>query len=152
FSLEALIKQVQIWKFQGQKIVFTNGCFDILHYGHIQLITQAASLGNKLIIGLNADVSVKKLKGPNRPIFQESTRAKMLASLLLVDGVVLFKEETPEILIQTLLPDVLVKGGDYSLTSIVGANSVLENGGRVEIIPLIPGLSTTNIEKRIIEW
>ena len=138
------------WKFFSKKIVFTNGCFDLLHAGHIHSLNQAAALGDKLIVGLNSDASVKRLKGENRPIQQEQNRALILASLSMVDAVVIFEEDTPLELIKKIMPDVLVKGGDYTPESIVGAKEVIANGGKVEIISLIPGLSTTNLEKAII--
>jgi D-beta-D-heptose 7-phosphate kinase/D-beta-D-heptose 1-phosphate adenosyltransferase len=139
------------WKFFGKKIVFTNGCFDLLHAGHIHSLNQAAALGDKLIVGLNSDASVKRLKGERRPIQQEQNRALILASLCMVDAVVIFEEDTPLELIKNILPDVLVKGGDYTPESVVGAKEVMANGGKVEIIPLVPGLSTTNLEALLIK-
>jgi D-beta-D-heptose 7-phosphate kinase/D-beta-D-heptose 1-phosphate adenosyltransferase len=136
-------------KFGKIKIAFTNGCFDILHAGHIHSLSQAASFADVLIVGLNSDASTKKLKGENRPINNEQNRALILASLVMVDAVVLFDEDTPHELIKSILPDVLVKGGDYTIDTIVGAKEVMANGGRVEIIPLVEGLSTTSILKKI---
>ncbi len=133
----------------NKKIVFTNGCFDILHAGHIHSLEQAAAFGDYLIVGLNSDKSINRIKGPERPINKEQDRALLLASLMVVDAVVVFEQETPLDLIQTVIPDVLVKGGDYTLESIVGAEDVLQNGGKVEIIPLIPGVSTTSLADRI---
>mgnify|MGYP000977724860 CR=1 FL=1 len=136
-------------KFGKIKIAFTNGCFGILHAGHIHSLSQAASFADVLIVGLNSDASTKKLKGDNRPINNERNRALVLASLVMVDAVVLFDEDTPHELIKSILPDVLVKGGDYTIDTIVGAKEVMANGGRVEIIPLVEGLSTTSILKKI---
>ncbi len=134
------------WKFFGKKIVFTNGCFDLLHAGHIASLSQAADFGDILIVGLNSDASVKRLKGEHRPVQTEQNRATILASLYMVDAVVIFDEDTPLEIIKSIMPDVLVKGGDYTPETIVGAKEVMANGGKVEIIPLVPGLSTTNLE------
>ena len=131
------------------KIVFTNGCFDILHYGHIHYLASAKDQGDKLIIGMNADNSIKQLKGPNRPINDALTRYHLMAALSFVDLVVPFEEETPLSLIQLLLPNVLVKGGDWAPTSIVGAQDVLQHGGQVFSLPFVEGYSTTNIETKI---
>jgi len=129
--------------------VFTNGCFDILHRGHVEYLSRAADMGERLVIGLNTDSSVSRLKGPGRPVNDESARAMVLAALSFVDAVVLFDEDTPYELITLLRPDVLVKGSDYSLDQIVGADIVLAGGGRVETLDYIPGYSTTAIEERI---
>ena len=129
----------------GQKVVFTNGCFDILHKGHTTYLQSARKLGNALIIGLNSDESVNSLKGPGRPINNETDRAKVLLSLDFVDAVVIFNEETPQELIRELLPNVLVKGGDYNKNEIAGASDVEANGGEVKILPFLKGYSTTNI-------
>lgn len=134
---------------EGQKTVFTNGCFDILHYGHIYLLSRAADMGDKLIIGLNSDSSVCRLKGPNRPINHFENRATVLAALAFVDIVVPFEEDTPYSLIQEAQPDILVKGGDYQPGAVIGADIVQAKGGRVEIIPFVEGFSTTNIEEKI---
>jgi rfaE bifunctional protein nucleotidyltransferase chain/domain len=142
---EALSRQLNIWRSAGKKIVFTNGCFDILHRGHLDLIAKAADLGNVLVVGLNTDASVKRLKGPERPVTHEQDRIFQMASLLCVDAVCLFDEDTPEELIKTVNPDVLVKGGDYNVDTIVGANHVMSNGGKVEIIPIVEGYSTSNL-------
>ena len=136
---------VKAWKNKGQCIVFTNGCFDILHLGHVDYLEKAKLKGNKLIIGLNSDNSVKKLKGNQRPINSAITRSKMLAALEFVDMVIEFDEDTPLILIKNLLPDILVKGGDYTKENIVGADSVLTTGGTVEIIEFTEGYSTTKL-------
>ena len=150
YTLPELLKQVHIWRFLGKKIVFTNGCFDILHKGHISLLSKAADLGNILIVGVNTDASVKRLKkGPGRPINSEADRALLLSSLLFVDAVVLFDEDTPENLIHALLPNVLAKGGDYTIDTVVGAQAVLQHGGSVEIVPIVEGYSTTAIEKKL---
>ncbi len=129
----------------GKKIVFTNGVFDILHRGHIYSLSEAAKEGDYLIIGLNADVSVKRLKGESRPMNNEQSRALVLASLVMVDAVITFEEDTPLELIKSIMPDVLVKGGDYTVDQIAGAKEVIANGGRVVINPILEGFSTTAI-------
>lgn len=144
-NLQQLKKLCAIWRIKGSAIVFTNGCFDILHQGHIELIMQAANEGNRLVVVVNSNESVKRLKGVNRPINDEQSRALLLAALQFVDAVCIFDEDTPINLIKELLPDVLVKGGDYTLDNIVGASEVQSNGGRVVIIPTVDGFSTTNI-------
>lgn len=146
---QQLQQQLMRWRKFSKTIAFTNGCFDILHAGHIHSLSQAAAFADILIVGLNSDASAKKLKGENRPINQEQNRALLLASLVMVDAVVLFDEDTPYQLIHAILPDVLVKGGDYTIETIVGAKEVIANGGRVEIIELVEGLSTTSILKKI---
>lgn len=140
---------MDVWKYMGLKTVFTNGCFDIIHFGHIDYLARAASLGGKLVIGLNTDASVSKLKGPNRPVQDEKSRALILAALQFVDAVILFDEETPKELISFLIPDILVKGSDYSIDQIVGADVVLNNGGRVETMDFVPGYSTSKIIEKI---
>ena len=140
---------MDVWKYMGLKIVFTNGCFDIIHYGHIDYLARAASLGGKLIIGLNTDASVSKLKGPNRPIQDKQSRALILAAMQFVDAVILFDEETPQELISFLIPDILVKGSDYRIEQIVGADVVLNNGGKVETMDFVAGYSTSNIIEKI---
>jgi rfaE bifunctional protein nucleotidyltransferase chain/domain len=137
------------WKITGKKVSFTNGCFDILHPGHLFSIGQAAKEADYLIIGLNSDASIKRLKGEDRPINNTANRALVLANLVLVDAVVVFEEDTPYELITQLLPDVLVKGGDYTIDSIVGAKEVIANGGQVIINPIVEGFSTTNIIEKI---
>jgi len=149
FSREELARKCNIWRGAGKKIVFTNGCFDILHHGHLDLLAKAADFGNILILGLNTDSSVQRLKGPDRPVTNEQDRAFQVASLLCVDAVCLFDEDTPEALIEILKPDVLVKGGDYTIDKIVGASFVQNNGGKVEIVPFVEGYSTTSIIDRI---
>lgn len=142
---------VESWKRDGQKIVFTNGCFDILHAGHIQYLEAAAEKGDRLIVAVNSDESVSQLKGPTRPINVLNSRMYLLASLQCVDAVCSFDKETPIEMIRTLRPDVLVKGGDYHINDIVGAEDVIANGGIVEVIPFVEGFSTTKIESRILE-
>ena len=151
YSLPDLLKQVNIWKFTGKKIVFTNGCFDLLHLGHIDYLSKAADLGDVLIIGLNTDSSVNRIKGPMRPITNEDSRATLLAALSFVSAVVLFDEPTPFELISTIKPDVLVKGADYTVENIVGSDIVLANKGEVKTIDFLPGYSTSSIEKKIRE-
>jgi len=134
----------------GKKIVFTNGCFDLLHLGHIDYLTRAADLGDCLIIGVNSDISIRKIKGNNRPIQDEQTRALLIASLTFVKNVVLFDEETPYELLNIIQPDVLVKGGDYSdITKIVGYDIVTKKGGKVVSLPFVEGYSTTSIIEKI---
>jgi len=144
-------EQVSEWKSKGNTIVFTNGCFDILHRGHIELLMQASSFGDKLIVGLNSDQSVRKLKGEERPYNDQQSRALVLASLMFVDAVVLFDEDTPYNLIASIIPEILVKGGDYKENEIAGADIVKENGGKVIIVDLLKGYSTTLLGKRIRE-
>ena len=137
------------WRLFDQKIVFTNGCFDLLHYGHLHYLAAAKSLGDKLIIGINSANSVKKLKGNHRPINDDLTRYHLLASLSFVDALVEFDAATPYELIKTVQPNILVKGGDWQPEQIVGADLVLANGGSVKSLPFIEGYSTTNIEMKI---
>jgi D-beta-D-heptose 7-phosphate kinase/D-beta-D-heptose 1-phosphate adenosyltransferase len=137
--------RVDAWKKDGEKIVFTNGCFDILHLGHIRLLDFARGNGDRLVVGVNADASVRRLKGPTRPINDENDRAELLAALSAVDAVIVFGEDTPQALIEALKPDVLIKGADYSVEQIVGAEFVLANGGKVVRFDILPGKSTTNI-------
>jgi D-glycero-beta-D-manno-heptose 1-phosphate adenylyltransferase len=149
YSLEELENQVNAWKQAGEEVVFTNGCFDIIHRGHIEVLVQTADLGNRLIIGLNSDSSIQKLKGKNRPIIDEQSRAILLASFSFVDAVILFSEDTPINLIRTLKPDVLAKGGDYEISTIVGHKVVQENGGEVILVPFVDGFSSTTIIDKI---
>lgn len=148
-SLPDIIQKANQWKQEGKKIVFTNGVFDLLHKGHIFSLSQSAKQGDILIIGLNADSSVKRLKGDSRPINDQDARALLLASLMMVDAVIIFEEDTPIKLITLILPDVLVKGGDYTVDEIVGAKEVIANGGKVVINPILDGFSTTAIIKAI---
>jgi D-glycero-beta-D-manno-heptose 1-phosphate adenylyltransferase len=141
--------ECNIWRASGKKIVFTNGCFDILHHGHLVLLAEAAGMGNILIVGVNTDSSVQCLKGPGRPLTNEKDRAFQVAAMLCTDAVCLFDEDTPDALIRLIRPDVLVKGGDYTVEQVVGADFVKSYGGRVEIIPFVDGYSTTSIINRI---
>jgi len=145
FSLQQLQKQVASWRVTNKTIAFTNGCFDILHEGHIFSLTEAAKEADFLIIGVNSDSSVKKIKGPERPINNEKSRSLLLSNLAIVDAVIIFNEDTPLELIIALLPDVIVKGGDYTIEQIVGSKEVIANGGRVVINPIVEGFSTTGI-------
>ena len=150
-NAEAISFKIKEWKHAGLKIVFTNGCFDILHKGHVSYLASSADLGDKLVIGLNSDASVQRLnKSPNRPLQGEDSRAHVLASLSFIDGVVIFNEDTPLNLITSLLPEVLVKGADYKIEDIVGAQEVLANGGQVKTIEFINGYSTSAIEQKIL--
>jgi rfaE bifunctional protein nucleotidyltransferase chain/domain len=150
-SQEELTPQVIRWRLNSKTIAFTNGVFDILHEGHIAVLAKAASLADILIVGINSDASVKKLKGESRPVNHQQSRALLLASLIMVDAVVIFDEETPLELIKKIRPDVLVKGGDYTIDTIVGSNEVFATGGRVEIIPIEEGFSTTGIIEKILK-
>lgn len=145
-QLDELIKQ---WKDSGEKIVFTNGCFDIIHQGHIDYLAKAADLGTKLFIGVNTDNSVSRIKGPTRPIQDENSRLMILAAMEFTDAVILFDEDTPLKLIERIIPHVLVKGSDYKAEDIVGYEVVTSHGGRVETLDFLEGYSTTAIEKRI---
>jgi rfaE bifunctional protein nucleotidyltransferase chain/domain len=151
YNLTDLRNKVIEWRQHRQKIVFTNGCFDILHAGHVTYLAAAADAGDKLIIGLNADSSIRHLKGANRPVTHQDERALLLAALQFTDAVILFEEETPLRLITALQPDVLVKGGDYTEDTIIGAKEVKASGGMVKIIPFVAGLSTSGIIAKIKE-
>ena len=148
-TLSEAKKTVATWKAKGNKIVFTNGCFDILHLGHVDYLEKARGLGDKLILGLNTDDSVSRFKGTNRPIQDENSRARILAAFQFVDLVVFFNEDTPLDLISALVPDVLVKGSDYLAENIVGADVVIRHGGQVKTIEFVPGYSTTRIVEKI---
>ena len=150
-SLNEAKVQVDAWKFAGEKVVFTNGCFDILHRGHVEYLAEAKFLGSKLVLALNSDSSVRELKGAHRPIQTQDDRAAILDALESIDLVVIFDEDTPAKIIQTLLPDVLVKGSDYSTETIVGADTVIKNGGDVKVVPFRPGHGTSEILKKIIK-
>ena len=150
-TTDQIVRTREAWKAAGERIVFTNGCFDILHYGHLHYLAQARDLGDRLVIGVNNADSVRRLKGPNRPINDELTRAHLLAALEVVDAVVFFEDDTPLALIKAVMPDVLVKGGDWKPEQIVGADVVMQNGGEVKSLPFVDGYSTTNIEQKIIE-
>jgi D-glycero-beta-D-manno-heptose 1-phosphate adenylyltransferase len=149
YTTETIIKQVAAWRVRGQKIAFTNGVYDVLHEGHIHSLCEAAKQANKLIVGVNSDASTKRLKGPSRPINNQQARMLILASLLMVDAVVMFDNDTPIELIKAIMPDVLVKGGDYTVEQIVGSKEVIENGGKVVINSIIEGVSSTKIIERI---
>jgi rfaE bifunctional protein nucleotidyltransferase chain/domain len=148
FSWESLQKQLAVWRFKERKIVFTNGCFDILHLGHIEYLARARDLGGVLVIGLNSDDSVHRITGPHRPLNNEHARALTLASLFFVDAITVFEEETPYELIKVVRPDILVKGKDYKESEIVGSDIVKSYGGKIVTMELVKGYSTTNfIEK-----
>lgn len=138
------------WHAAGARIVFTNGCFDLLHYGHLHYLAQARDLGDRLVVALNSGDSVRRLKGPSRPINDELTRAHLMAALEIVDAVVFFETDTPLELIRTVQPDVLVKGGDWKPEQIVGSDIVLARGGKVLSLPFVSGYSTTKIEQKIL--
>lgn len=146
---ESIISQLAVWRFKDQKIVFTNGCFDILHRGHVDYLSKAADLGHVLIIGVNSDASTRNLKGPTRPINDEVSRAMLLAALHFTSAVILFDEPTPYYLINFIQPDILVKGADYKIEQIAGSDIVLAKGGQVITIELLPGFSTSSIEAKI---
>lgn len=148
---EQISATVKAWRAAGDRIVFTNGCFDILHYGHLHYLSQAHDLGQRLVVGLNSAASVSRLKGPHRPINDELTRTHLLAALEVIDAVVVFEDDTPLELIRLILPDVLVKGGDWKPEQIIGSDLVLAAGGEVKSLPFVAGYSTTNIEKKIKE-
>ena len=149
-QVELLKRTIAAWRMKELKIVFTNGCFDLLHRGHIDYLSKAADLGDVLIVGVNSDSSVKQLnKGANRPIQHENDRALILSSLQFIHAITIFNEDTPLELIKAIQPDVLVKGGDWKENEIVGADVVKANGGTVAVIPFVDGYSTTNIEKKI---
>jgi rfaE bifunctional protein nucleotidyltransferase chain/domain len=149
FSPREIVFQVNRWKLLSKTISFTNGCFDILHPGHIASLSDAAREADFLIVGLNSDLSANRLKGAGRPVLDQQSRALMLASLVMVDAVIIFEEDTPLDLIKMIQPDVLVKGGDYTIEQIVGAKEVVASGGRVVINPIIAGFSTTGILEKI---
>ncbi len=149
FSRSELVAERHLWKLQGKKVVFTNGCYDILHPGHVRLLERARSLGDVLILALNTDLSVQRLKGPSRPFFDENTRAALALHLEAVDAVTLFDEDTPRELIAATLPDVLVKGADWA-HFIAGREEVEAAGGQVHALPLEPGYSTTDIAAKIL--
>jgi D-beta-D-heptose 7-phosphate kinase/D-beta-D-heptose 1-phosphate adenosyltransferase len=148
-TLDQAKAMMHAWRITGKTISFTNGCFDILHPGHLFSIAQAAKEADYLIVGLNSDASIKRIKGLDRPINDTASRAIILANLAMVDAIVVFEEDTPYALITQLLPDVLVKGGDYTIDTIVGAKEVIANGGKVIINPIVDGFSTTNIIEKI---
>lgn len=149
FSPQDLATQIKLWRQQNLQVVFTNGCFDILHLGHIDYLEKARQLGDKLVVGLNTDASVRQLKGESRPINNEYARSRMLAALEFVDAVTFFGTTTPLELIQLLLPNILVKGSDYTVENIVGADVVIANGGQVKTIDLVAGYSTTGLVQKM---
>jgi len=148
-DIESLEKQVRTWQSQGDKVIFTNGVFDLLHLGHLNYLSEAKELGNRLIIAVNSDSSVKRLKGNERPINNEKMRSSLLATMEMVDGVIIFTNDTPLSVIKKILPDVLVKGGDYKVIDIVGYQEVIENGGEVKTLTYVEGFSTTDIIDKI---
>ena len=150
-TFESLVVQVKKWREESRTLVFSNGCFDLLHAGHVKYLQTAADFGDIFILGLNSDTSVRKLKGPTRPIMLQADRAFLLSALEAIDCVVIFDEETPARLIETVIPDVLVKGGDYIAQEIVGYDTVTKNGGRVEIVPFLEGKSTSSMINSIME-
>jgi D-glycero-beta-D-manno-heptose 1-phosphate adenylyltransferase len=149
YTSKEIVFQVNRWKLLNKTVSFTNGCFDILHPGHLASLSDAAREADFLVVGLNSDGSAHRLKGEGRPVLDEKSRALMLASTMIVDAVVIFDEDTPLDLIETIRPDVLVKGGDYTIEQIVGAKEVISAGGRVVINPILPGFSTTGIIGKI---
>ncbi|MBL0232773.1 MAG: D-glycero-beta-D-manno-heptose 1-phosphate adenylyltransferase [Chitinophagaceae bacterium] len=149
YDRQSMIRRVAQWRALGRKVAFTNGVFDIIHQGHIFSLTKAAAEADHLVVGLNSDASVKRLKGNDRPVNDQDSRAMVLASLLMVDGVCIFEEDTPLELIQDLMPDVLIKGGDYTIEQVAGSKEVLAAGGRVVINPIMDGFSTTGIIHKI---
>lgn len=149
WSTDQVLSRVAAWRAEGHGIGFTNGCFDILHPGHVSLMRQARAACDRLVVGLNSDASVRRLKGPNRPLNDEASRAVVLAALADVDAVVIFSEDTPERLIKAVRPDVLVKGGDYTVETVVGADFVQANGGTVLLATFKDGHSTTNTIARM---
>lgn len=148
-NLDDALEQIKVWRNVGKTIVFTNGCFDLLHPGHVDYLFKAAALGNKLVVGINSDKSVSGLKGHHRPIQSETARMIIMAALACTDLVVLFSDDTPYNLIKAIKPDVLVKGGDYKVQDIVGYDIVTTNGGKVVTLDFLPGYSTTALEEKI---
>lgn len=151
--INILVEKRSLWGSQGstKKVVFTNGCFDLVHLGHVDYLSKARDLGDLLIVGLNSDDSIRRLKGEKRPISHQESRAMVLAAFSFVDYVVIFEEDTPLRLITELRPDILVKGGDYNHDNVVGADFVESYGGRLELIPLVPGESTTNLVQKMVD-
>ena len=148
-ELPDLLRKTKKWKANGKRIVFTNGCFDIMHLGHVDYLEKAKTEGDILIVGLNSDLSTTNIKGPDRPIVDEHSRSRTLAAMEFVDAVILFDENTPYNLIKKLLPDILIKGKDYKVENIIGADVVLENNGDIITIDLVDGYSTTKIFEKI---
>ena len=152
YTPEQLKPLLAIWRFKGNRIVFTNGCFDLMHLGHIDYLAKAAGLGDILLVGVNTDASVSRVKGPSRPINNELSRTRILASLFFVNGVILFDEPTPYDLIKAIRPDILVKGADWNKEAIGGYDIVTGSGGKVETLPFLDGYSTTSLEQKIIRY
>ncbi|MFN8338707.1 MAG: D-glycero-beta-D-manno-heptose 1-phosphate adenylyltransferase [Saprospiraceae bacterium] len=150
-DINLAIQKIQEWKDEGKKIVFTNGCFDLIHIGHVLYLEEAKNLGDILVVAANSDASVSKLKGSHRPIKDQYNRSHILAALQSVDMVLIFEEDTPYELIAAILPDILVKGGDWSVDQIVGSEVVLSHGGTVQSLQFLDGYSTTALEKKIKE-
>ena len=149
FHIEDFTQILKEWKSDGNKIVFTNGCFDLIHLGHLEILARSADLGNKLIVGINSDKSIRRIKGKSRPIIEEDSRAKQLAAIEFIDAVILFNEDTPYDLISFINPDIITKGGDYKKNDIVGNQLINKEQGEVVIIPLTQGYSTTSILEKI---
>ena len=149
FNEKTIVRIIEKWRREKNRIVFTNGCFDILHLGHVDYLYKASKLADKLIVGLNSDSSVKRIKEKNRPVQGEKSRSSVLAALKFVDAVVIFNEETPQQLIEIVQPHILVKGADYKINNIVGSDFVISNGGNVETIDFMPGYSTSDIINKI---
>ena len=149
FADEDLQSQIKWWRLINKKIAFTNGVFDILHEGHIKVLSHAASFADILIVGINSDDSVKRLKGNSRPVNKQQSRSLIMASLIMIDAVVIFEDDTPINIIKSIMPDVLIKGGDYTIDTIIGASEIIANGGMVKVIPLEHGFSTTGIIEKL---
>ena len=149
YTLDQLIDEVINWKDQNKKIVFTNGCFDLIHLGHVEVLARSSDLGDKLIVAINSDESIAKIKGTNRPIIEEESRVKQIAALDFVDAVILFQQDTPIKIISSIIPNVITKGGDYKTSDVVGHEIIQGNNGEVAIIPLTQGYSTTSILDKI---
>jgi len=149
YTLDQLIDKVSNWKDQNKKIVFTNGCFDLIHLGHVEVLARSSDLGDRLIVAINSDESIIKIKGKNRPIIEEESRVKQIAALDFVDAVILFNQDTPINIISSITPNVITKGGDYKISDVVGYEIVQENNDEVVIIPLTQGYSTTSILDKI---
>ena len=149
FNIKDLSQMLKEWRSDGNKIIFTNGCFDLIHLGHLEILARSADLGDKLIVGINSDMSIKKIKGNSRPIIQEDSRAKQLAAIEFVDAVILFNEDTPYDLINFINPDIITKGGDYKKNDVIGNELMNKKAGKVVIIPLTQGFSTTSILEKI---
>ena len=150
YNLENIIIDVNIWRNDNKKIVFTNGCFDLIHKGHIEILSKSADLGDRLVVGVNSDLSIRNLKGESRPIMDQDSRLTILSSFEFIDAVILFDEEDPYDLIKNIIPNILTKGGDYNAKNIVGSDIVLDNGGDVVVIPFLDGCSSTSVIDKIL--